>query len=474
MTNIILCGGSGTRLWPLSRSTYPKQFVELIEGRSLFQATILRNMGLCSKTTVVTNGQHVFVAADQYRSTADSDATFCLEPVGRNTAPAIALACFGLPADETVLVSPSDHLVADLKEYQERVREATVLSERGYLVTFGIKPEYPETGYGYIEVEAQALVPGCGRAVKSFREKPNQSDAEAYVRSGTFLWNSGMFVFKAGLYLEELARYAPDLYNASYAAYDKAAKRVDPSIGYMQILVGAAEMAAIPSISIDYAVMERSSKVACIVSSFGWNDLGSFDALYDIFDKDEAGNTKSQRLVQTGARGNIVLSESRTVALVDVEHCIVVDTPDAVLVAKRGSSQGVKKIVEELKRQGGLRFQLTELPATVCRPWGDYTCLDSRFGFKVKRIVVKPGKKLSLQKHAKRSEHWVVARGEATVMVGTEERLLTVDKSVYIPVGCLHRLENRGKEDVVILETQIGEFLEEDDIVRVDDAYGRV
>lgn len=351
MINIILCGGSGTRLWPLSRNAFPKQFVDLVGEESLFKQTIRRNMSFCDSFSIVTNSKHVFLAAGQYDEVEPlgKNVEFLLEPIGRNTAPAISLACFSLDPEEIVLVSASDHLIADEVAYRERTQEAKALASQGYLVTYGMKPEYAETGYGYIEIDRAASLDGKnGYSVLSFREKPDYATAESFIKAGAFLWNSGMFVFKAGVYLEELKKNSPDIYSISKNAYGNAKKGNDCGLGYVTVKIDLEDMKAIPSNSIDYAVMEKSSKVVCIESSFKWNDLGSFDSLYDLQEKDESGNTLDKNLVQYKSKNNLVFSDKRKIALVGLEDCIVIDTEDSILVAKRGESQQVKKIVEIL------------------------------------------------------------------------------------------------------------------------------
>jgi len=440
MTNIILCGGSGTRLWPLSRTLMPKQFVKIFDNTSLFQKTVQRNATVCDRTLVVTNTEHYFLATDQLEEMGLRTETCLLEPVGRNTAPAIALACFALDGEEQVLVTPSDHLVKNEAAYADAVEAAKVFAMQDMLVTFGIVPEYAETGYGYIEAE--------GNDVVSFREKPDATSAQAYIDTGNYYWNSGMFCFKAGVYLEALQRYAPNIYEASKRAFEGA--KVDE-----MIRIVPEDMAAIPSESIDYAVMERANNVKVVPVEMGWSDMGSFDALAKEIPNDTANN--------------MVLSAKET-ALIDVENLIVVDTPDALLIAQKGSSQKVKEVVERLKKEGST---LPDIHMTGYRPWGSYTILDEDNGYKIKRIEVKPGKRLSLQKHYHRNEHWVVLSGSATVTVGEREFVVNPNESTYIKAGEVHRLENRGKLPLIIIEVQVGEYTGEDDIVRIEDDYAR-
>lgn len=456
MTNIILCGGSGTRLWPLSRSTMPKQFVDLFGGHTLFQKTIERNKLLCEKSMIVTNQEHYFMAQDQYEGLKlNRPVSYLLEPIGRNTAPAIALACLSLDPEETVLVTPSDHIISNQALYESALMQAEKLAQSDALVTFGIQPTSPETGYGYIESE--------GNTVKAFHEKPDMETAKKYFLSETFLWNSGMFCFKAGSYLKQLKIYAPKIYEASLAAYAAALKKD-------VIRVSLEAMEAIPSDSIDYAVMEKSSLVAVVRSEFEWNDLGSFDSLEAIEKKDENLNTCDEYLLSINAKNNFVSTNKRLMALLDVDDLIVVDTEDALLITKKGSSQQIKSIVERLKEQNS---PLIDNSPKVHRPWGSYHILEETEGYKLKTLVVKPGKRLSLQKHFHRSEHWTVLSGTATVTIDEKSFLVRPNESTYIPMGSKHRLANEGKIDLTLIEAQVGEYTGEDDIVRFDDDFDR-
>ena len=455
MVNILLCGGSGTRLWPLSRDLYPKQFVRFFEERSLYQETLLRNRSLVDDTLIVTNQEHYFLAQDQYAEVMESGehVRYLLEPVGRNTAPAIALACMKLDAATVVFVTPSDHLVKDETVYAEAIKRAQLLAEAGNLVTFGAVPSYAETGYGYIEAD-----------VKKFHEKPDAQAAQEYVAAGNFYWNSGMFCFRAGIYLEELRRFRPDIYEACEHALESAHDA-------QELRICHEAMEAIPAESIDYAVMERSERIKVVTAEFGWNDVGCFDALDAELPRDVDGNTIDSGHIAIGSKNNLVITSDRTVATVDIEDLIVVDTPDALLVAKKGSSQKIKEVVQQLKQH---KPELTTTPLCVHRPWGTYTVLEDRKGYKIKIIVVKPGKRLSLQKHFHRSEHWIVLSGTARVTVDGESRLVRPNESTYIPIGSKHRLENEGKIDLVIIEAQVGEYTGEDDIVRFDDDFKRI
>jgi len=457
MTHILLCGGSGTRLWPISRKLMPKQFVKLFDTLSLYQLTQLRNAKVASKSIIVSNDQQYFLAIDQSAelNALKTQQRYVLEPVGRNTAPAIALACFDVAPDEIVLVTPADHLIKDEAAYVAAVEKAEKLAEAGNLVTFGITPAYPETGFGYIEAD--------GENVRSFKEKPDAATAQRYIDAGNFYWNSGMFCFQAGVFLQELEKYAPDIYAQSKAAYENA-----HNDGMLRVKYD--DMAAIPEESIDYAVMERSDLIKVVGADIGWSDVGSFDALDAELPKDSSGNTSTPNLLAVDAHNNLVIATERTVAAVDVDDLIIVDTPDALLVSRKGSSQKVKEVVSRLKASGS---ELHHIHLTAHRPWGTYTVLEDTPGYKIKRIVVKPGKRLSLQKHFHRSEHWIVVSGTAMVTVGEQEILVRPNESTYIPMGSAHRLENPGKIDLVLIEAQVGEYTGEDDIVRIQDDFKR-
>ncbi|MDD3855541.1 mannose-1-phosphate guanylyltransferase/mannose-6-phosphate isomerase [Sulfurimonas sp.] len=462
MTNIILCGGSGTRLWPISRTLMPKQFVKLFNDKSLFQLTLQRNSAVCDKLFIVSNSEQYFLALDQLdeiNKVNNSETKYLLEPVGRNTAPAIALACLALNKDEIVLVTPSDHLVKDEEQYRKVLQEAKDLAKSDYLVTFGIKPTFAETGFGYIEAD--------GLDAKAFHEKPDFEKATAYLRAGNYYWNSGMFCFKAGIFLDELQKYSPQIYEASLKAYENASKSTTDSTCLIRIQ--HQEMLNIPEDSIDYAVMEKSSKVKVVPSDIGWSDVGSFDALYDELPKDENGNSINEKYVQIDSKNNLIYGNERKITTVDIEDLIIVDTGDALLISKKGSSQKVKNIVQKIRGDS----ELHNIHLTAHRPWGTYTILEDNPKYKIKRIEVKPQGRLSLQKHFHRSEHWTVVSGTAVVTLGEREIPLRANESIYIPMGELHRLQNGGKLDLVIIETQIGDYLGEDDIVRIHDDYKR-
>ncbi|HFU75664.1 MAG TPA: mannose-1-phosphate guanylyltransferase/mannose-6-phosphate isomerase [Bacteroidetes bacterium] len=453
MTNIILCGGSGTRLWPISRTLMPKQFVKLFDDTSLFQLTVKRNATVCSTQLIVSNSEQYFLALDQLME-LDYKAKYLLEPIGRNTAPAIALACMGLSEDEVVLVTPSDHLIKDEREYLKVLQTAQELAQHDNLVTFGITPTSPETGFGYIESE--------GTEVQAFHEKPDYQTAQAYLNKGNCYWNSGMFCFKAGVFLEELKLYSPDIYQSAKVAYENA--YTDQAIR-----IKHDDMLSIPEESIDYAVMEKSSKVKVVPSNIDWSDLGSFDALYEELPKDKNNNTYNSQHIAIDSKNNLIYGNERYIATVDIEDLIIIDTGDALLVSKKGSSQKVKQVVSELKKTTDLHH----IHLTAHRPWGTYTVLEDTKKYKIKRIVVQPGKRLSLQKHFHRNEHWIVVSGTATVTIGSEKKLIRPNESTYIKMGEMHRLENEGKIPVILIEAQVGEYTGEDDIVRIEDDFKR-
>ena len=455
MINIILCGGSGTRLWPISRTLMPKQFVKLFEDKSLFQLTVQRNEKVCSSQYIVSNAQQYFLALDQLEELEKMNNKYLLEPVGRNTAPAIALACMSLDPQELVLVTPSDHLIKNESEYEKVLARAKELAQEGSLVTFGITPTFAETGFGYIEAN--------GEDVQAFHEKPDYKTATEYLEAGNYYWNSGMFCFKAGIFLEELQKYSPEIYETCQRALES--QKTDNEM----IRIDHEAMINIPEDSIDYAVMEKSHKVKVVASNIDWSDLGSFDALYDELPKDENGNTLNKNHISIDSKNNLVYGKERKIATVDIEDLIIVDTGDALLISKKGSSQKVKAVVNELKKD----TQLHNIHLTGYRPWGTYTVLEDTDGYKIKRIEVKPGKRLSLQKHYHRNEHWIVVSGTATVTVGDKVELIRPNESTYIKMGEIHRLENQGKIPVVLIEAQVGEYTGEDDIVRLEDDFKR-
>jgi mannose-1-phosphate guanylyltransferase len=462
LVNIILCGGSGTRLWPLSRKLLPKQFVKLFADQSLFQKTVTRNLVVSDQILIVSNAEQYFLAKDQLHELGKSNSRYLLESVAKNTAPAIALACLSLNADDIVLVTPADHLIKNEAEYQRVVLEARHLAEQDSLVTFGIVPTYPETGFGYIEAN--------GNDVLSFKEKPDALTAQAYIDQGNFYWNSGMFCFKAGLFLSELALHAPDMFAACQKAYQKRIQEGDTQrIAFEQMVI-------IPEDSIDYAVMEKSNKIKVVSADIDWSDVGSFDSLDHELPHDNDRNSILKRgdddvpVITINAHNNMIVTRNHAIAAVDVDDLIIVDTTDSVLITKKGSSQKVKEVVAQLKR---LKPELCDVHRLAYRPWGSYEVLLDTPKYKIKRIIVAPGKMLSLQKHFHRSEHWVVVSGTAEVTNGDQIMTVRPNESTYIPMGVVHRLENKGKIDLVMIEVQVGEYTGEDDIVRLEDVYGR-
>ncbi len=472
MTNVILCGGSGTRLWPISRKFFPKQFYKLIDNKSLFQMTVLRNRDFCGDFLIVTNKDLYFIALDQLEEIGVKNYRFILEPAGRNTAAAIALSCFDAVKNQNkndvLFVTPSDHLIKNQNSYKKVVEIAKTSAKDGNIVMFGIKPSSPETGYGYIEV----ILNGDGVdlyenvfSVAFFKEKPDKETACRYLSSGNFYWNSGMFMFKPEVLLKELKTICPDIYESSNTAYDNAKK--DGSM--VRILEN--DMLNIEENSIDFALLEKTPVVKAILADIEWTDLGSFDSLYDEFKKDENNNAVLKGALNINSKNNLIMSSSRMVATIDIEDLIVIDTDDALLIAKRGSSQNVKKVVEELKKSNS---ELHAQHMTVHRPWGSYAVLLESSLYKIKKISVKPGAKLSLQKHFHRSEHWIVTSGTALVTVDDKAVLLKANESTYIPIGSIHRLENPGLIPLVLIEAQVGEYLKEDDIVRLEDDYYRI
>ena len=454
MTNIILCGGNGTRLWPISRTLMPKQFVKLFDDKSLFQLTVERNSKVCDSQFIVSNTEQYFLALDQLEELQKTKNKYLLEPVGRNTAPAIALACMKLNPEEIVLVTPSDHLIKDEVEYGKVLTQAKELANENNLVTFGTTPTFAETGFGYIEA--------TGLEVQAFHEKPDFDTATKYLEAGNYYWNSGMFCFKAGVFLNELKKYSLEIYETSLKALENTTEENLTRIKHE-------DMVAIPEDSIDYAVMEKSSIVKVVPSNIEWSDVGSFDALYDELPKDENNNTLNDKHISIDSRNNLIQGKDKYIATIDVEDLIIVDTGDALLVSKKGSSQKVKQVVAQLKKT----TQLHNIHLTGNRPWGTYTVLEDSPGYKIKRIEVKPGKRLSLQKHKHRNEHWIVVSGMATITINDNTFTLSENESTYIKAGDTHRLLNDTKQPLVIIEAQVGSYTGEDDIERLDDDYKR-
>jgi len=460
---VILSGGSGPRLWPVSREAYPKQFLPLVGEDTMLQATWKRVAQIAGAAPiVVANQEHRFMAAEQLRECNVTPQALILEPIGRNTAPAIAIAALQALAngdDALLLVLPSDHVVRDEKAFHEAVKQAAAAAQTGKLVTFGIVPTAPETGYGYIKAAAGQGV----RAVDRFVEKPNLETAEQYVRSGEYFWNSGMFLFKASRYLAELEALQPAILAASRAALDKASRDSD------FIRLDADAFAASPNDSIDYAVMEKTADAAVVPLDAGWNDVGSWSALWEVSDKDASGNACHGDVIAVDCHNSYAYG-SRLIAMVGLDDVVVVETDDAVFVGHKDRVQDVKEIVARIKRDGRSEAAAHR---KVYRPWGAYDSIDNGARFQVKRITVKPGATLSLQMHHHRAEHWIVVSGTAEVTRGEEVILLTENQSTYIPLGVTHRLKNPGKLPLELIEVQSGSYLGEDDIVRFEDSYGR-
>ena len=460
---VLLSGGSGTRLWPLSREAYPKQFLPLAGDATMLQATWQRVAALADAAPIVVAGEdHRFLVAEQLRQIGAPTPAILLEPTGRNTAPAIAGAALQAMAggdDPLLLVLPSDHVVRNDAAFRAAVAAAMPAAEAGRLVTFGIVPDAPETGFGYIQA-----APGDGvRPVLRFVEKPDAATAQAYLEAGGYYWNSGMFLLRASRYLDELQRFRPDIVAAVRAAFAAAARDGD------FIRLDKAAFAACPSDSIDYAVMEKTDAAAVLPVDIGWNDVGSWSALWDVSEQDADGNAHHGDVVSIDSRNSFAYAR-RLVALVGVDDLVVVETDDAVLVARKDKVQQVKDVVARLK--AGQRSQAV-LHREVHRPWGSYDSVDVGERFQVKRIKVKPGARLSLQSHGQRAEHWIVVSGVARVTRDNDVFELFANQSTYIPIGAKHRLENPGNEMLELVEVQSGDYLGEDDIVRYEDVYGR-
>ncbi len=468
MIPVILSGGNGSRLWPLSRKLHPKQFLSLTGEKTMFQQTLMRLYGdAMSAPIIVSNDAHRFIVQEQMDVIGCTPQALLLEPCGRNTAPAVALAAFTVlekEQDDIMLVLPADHVITDEAAFHQALSVAEKAASKGEMVLFGITPNHAETGYGYIQAKLdQAVTTGAFR-VNAFFEKPNQENAQSYLESGDFYWNSGMFMFRAGRYLEELRLHEPEIYDRAYSAFQRSRKEGN-------LLHIDKEMFTLcPDDSIDYAVMEKTHKACVVPMQAGWNDVGSWSALWDVHEKDENQNVLKGDVFLEQSKGCYVQAGDRVVTLLGLEDIVVVDTKDALLVAAKDKVQDVKKLVNALQEQQ--RPEPT-IHREVYRPWGCYDSVDNGGRHQVKRITVKPGARLSLQKHHHRAEHWIVVSGTAEVTCGERIFLLSENQSTYIPVGEVHRLANPGKISLEIIEVQSGSYLGEDDIVRFEDIYGR-
>lgn len=469
---VILSGGAGTRLWPVSRKAYPKPFMQLADGKTLAELTFDRALDISTEGEVVTvtSRDYYFLCKDIYKKNPKCDIekqTFLLEPIGRNTAPAIALAALQVQKlhgdDAIMIIMPSDHLIKDIVTFNKTVYQAAELAAQGYLTTFGIFPTAPETGYGYIR--AGARLNDHASVIDQFVEKPSLEVAEEYVSSGEYSWNSGMFAFQVGGLIQAMQKTAAEVMIQAQCCFNST------DTSNSQVEFELKQFMQLPDISIDYAVMEKADKRAVVDSRFDWNDIGSWNAMANLSDSDESGNRIEGKAITVDSQNCYIRAGDRLVAVVGVRDLMVVDTTDAVLIAHKDKSQGVKDVVQFLKAKD---HEAAVFHKTVHRPWGSYTILEDEDDCKVKRLIVKPGQVLSLQLHHKRSEHWTVVSGTAKVRVGDDEFLLEANKSVYIPVETLHRLENPTDTDIALIEVQCGSYFGEDDIVRFEDIYGRI
>ena len=464
ITPVIMAGGSGSRLWPLSRSLYPKQFLALTGDNTMLQETLGRLSALdVSAPLVICNEEHRFIVAEQLRS-IDKTGSIILEPVGRNTAPAIALAAeVTLNNDPLLLVLAADHVIQDTKAFTQAVNDAVPLAQAGKLVTFGIVPTQPHTGYGYIK-RGNSVSDSSGYDVNAFVEKPSSSVAAEYVESGEYYWNSGMFLMKASRYLQELGKYCPEI----SAACKKALENTTHDNDFIRLDTDAFKLC--PDESIDYAVMEHTTDAVVVPLDAGWNDIGAWSALWEVNDKDEYGNTIHGDSILQDTTNSLIHGGERLVTTIGLDNVVIVDTKDALLVASKDKVQGVKQIVEQLKIEQRSEYKIHR---EVYRPWGKYDSIDNGKRYQVKRITVNPGEKLSIQMHHHRAEHWIVVSGTAKVTNGENTFLVTENESTYIPIGVIHALENPGKMPLEMIEVQSGSYLGEDDIVRFEDRYGR-
>jgi mannose-1-phosphate guanylyltransferase / mannose-6-phosphate isomerase len=465
MIPVILSGGSGTRLWPLSRGQYPKQFLPLVTDKTMVQETLLRLNGLegIQAPIAVCNEDHRFMMAEQLWEIGGKPQAIILEPMGKNTAPAVAMAALSVKPEDVLLVLPADHVIANVAAFHQAAIAANQLAQAGQLVTFGIVPTEPETGYGYIKRSSSRI--GEAYQVAAFVEKPDQKTAETYVSSGEFFWNSGMFAFKAQTFLDELQKFNPEMLQACKNALNGAQVDLD----FTRLDKDA--FSACPSDSIDYAVMEKTDKAVVIPLDADWNDVGSWSALWDVTQKDDSGNAVFGDVVTIDTKNSYIYSRNKLVSAIGVEDLVIIETDDAVLVATKNRVQDVKDVVNLLKSQNRPE---ADTHRKVFRPWGHYDTVDKGERHQTKRIVVKPRAKLSLQKHHHRAEHWIVVRGTALVTKGDQQILIAENESIYIPLGTVHSLENPGVIPLEMVEVQSGTYLGEDDIVRFEDKYGRI
>lgn len=464
---VIMAGGSGTRLWPVSRELHPKQFLPLVNTKSMLQSTLIRVRSLpVTQPIIICNEEHRFLAAEQLRELNLLNKNVILEQEGRNTAPAIALAALHAMRDgedPLLLVLPADHVIENDEVFRQEILAALSLAKEGHLVTFGVIPNSPETGYGYIR--KGVALPNGGFKVSAFVEKPNQTEAECYIASGEYLWNSGMFLMRASRYLAELDLYRPDILASCKLAM------VAPMTDMDFVRIDGNTFADCPSESIDYAVMEKTNSAIVVPINVGWNDVGSFSALWAALPKDADGNVMRGDVLTRDSSNNLLFSENSLVVALGIENTVVVQTKDALLVASRDRVQEVKEIVTKLKINDRTEHRLHR---QVYRPWGYYDSIDASSRYQVKRITVAPGARLSLQMHHHRAEHWIVVRGTGRVSLDNQEQILTENESIYLPVGAMHSLENPGKIPLELIEVQVGSYLGEDDIVRFEDLYGRL
>ncbi|QEY61534.1 mannose-1-phosphate guanylyltransferase/mannose-6-phosphate isomerase [Metapseudomonas lalkuanensis] len=468
MIPVILSGGSGSRLWPLSRKQYPKQFLALTGEQTLFQQTLLRlNFDGMQQAVLVANQDHRFIVQEQLDAVGIQAQAMLLEPFGRNTAPAVAIAAMQLLAegrDELMLVLPADHVLRDQRAFQQALALATIAAEKGEMVLFGVPAERPETGYGYIRSKADVRLPDGISRVAEFVEKPNEDLARQYVESGDYFWNSGMFLFRASRFLEELKHHDVDIYDTCLLAVERSKR------DGIAVSIDSATFACCPDNSIDYAVMEKTERACVVPLSAGWNDVGSWSSIWEVHDKDQDGNVTKGDVVVQDSHNCLVHGNGKLVSVIGLDDVVVVETKDAMMIAHKDRVQDVKKLVNRLDADGRSE---TQNHCAVYRPWGSYDSVDMGGRFQVKHITVKPGAQLSLQMHHHRAEHWIVVSGTAQVTCDDKVFLLTENQSTYIPIASVHRLANPGKIPLEIIEVQSGSYLGEDDIERLDDVYGR-